>query len=283
MVSDVDAKLAEAAASQQEQQNTASRDASGLQSAGQSPEGVSQGREEVGRLPAAAQAPAPSKVGSVGGWLVAVLAIILIIVFAKLHEEQNAKPTATEYAAAPSEPAPAYTPTAPSPMVTAPAPSPAPVPQVPTRPTEVKPSVGSNNILSLAEIRYCTAEKIRLDTGGRVTDRYSQAAINTFNAAVMDFNSRCGSFRYHGDDVVTAKAEVEQFRGEIEIEGMVKFRTATPESAPSASQQNNVYGQLYGGSQYGATTPSSPFGNSSPRVPRYNEVDSDEEEGEKEE
>ncbi|MFC1560716.1 hypothetical protein ACFL3W_02115, partial [Pseudomonadota bacterium] len=36
-------------------------------------------------------------------------------------------------------------------------------PKVPTRPAENKPSVGRNNVLSNAQIRYCLAEKIRID------------------------------------------------------------------------------------------------------------------------
>ncbi|KAI3592070.1 hypothetical protein D9X30_2955 (plasmid) [Cupriavidus sp. U2] len=287
LVSDIESTLAEVSTAQPEQTGSKAERGAGTTTAPLKGELPSAGEDAGG---ASSPTPAKEKTGSVAGWYVAILAIALIFVFSKLIEDRDAQVAAkapvedaVRAETAVPAPPPAHTRPTPVPAVveTAP-PKPAVLPPVQTRPSEVKPPVGSNNVLSVAEIRYCEAEKIRLDTGEKVTDRYSQAAIRTFNAAVTDFNSRCGSFRYHGNDVLTARSDISQYRGEIEIEAMVKFRSTPPESVPNV-QPSNVYSRPYGNSRYDTASPSSTYGNASTRTPRYGVTADDDEEEEKEE
>ncbi|WP_042876608.1 hypothetical protein [Cupriavidus necator] len=284
MISDVDAALADVASSQPERSGSSDSASRGKAST------VPPKAETVHAPEESSSAALPASAGqksgsSVGNWVLAGIAIAVIVLAYALSPKDHEPTTVASSASA--DPAPTYTPQEspppPGPVIAEPTPPALVVPEVATRPTEVKPAVGSNNVLSLAEIRYCAAEKIRLDAGERLTDRSNQLAIQTYNTGVMDFNSRCGSFRYHGNDVVTAKAEVEQFRGEIEVEAMVRFRSSAPEPAPSAQQA--LYGQPFDRNQYGAAaTPSSRYSNTS-RLPQYStteveEVEEDEEEKE---
>ena len=96
-----------------------------------------------------------------------------------------------------------------------------------SRPTEIQPSVGRNNILSVAEIRYCLAEKIRLDAGETVIDNYVASDVDRFNRYGTDYNSRCGEYRYRVGVLESAQADVEPYRAQFQAEGRIRLAPTT--------------------------------------------------------
>ena len=76
-----------------------------------------------------------------------------------------------------------------------------------------KPQVGRDNMLNVAELRWCLREDIRIGTLRPQPTTNSQ--IDEFNRLVSDYNRRCGSFRYREGTLARARREVEQHRSEI--------------------------------------------------------------------
>ena len=169
------------------------------------------------------QAPAQSSGGSsTGKWVlgIGVVAGLLWLV------SQSGDKT--------SSPAPAYTPSGNSSSVASPSPSwqPAPSPPpAPSRPSEERPPVGTNNVLTSAQLRYCVAEEIRLDAAKGVINNYNDTHVDRFNEMVADYNGRCGQFRYRSGALESARSEVERFRGALEADGRARFVRA--KAAPS--------------------------------------------------
>lgn len=127
-----------------------------------------------------------------------------------------------------TSPAPDYSQSSSPSVNTAPAPSyqPSPVParpQPPTRPLEEQPSVGTNNVLGPAQIRYCLAEDIRLEAAKGALNNYIGSDVDRFNAMVADYNGRCGQFRYRRGALESARAEIEGIRSLLQIEGRNRF------------------------------------------------------------
>lgn len=136
--------------------------------------------------------------------------------FAYLVSQENQ----TSYRPAPS----AYTPPAPR-TNPAPNPTPNPVPKqvpapAPSGPVEMKipPANQTEVVLSVGELKYCLAEKIRLDTMEKVASNRNQAHVRNFNARVDDYNSRCSTYRYRRPDMATATAEVEVMRLALQLQ-----------------------------------------------------------------
>ena len=102
------------------------------------------------------------------------------------------------------------------PIVTPPPPS--------NGPAITKPPVGSNLVFTSPQIRFCVFEDIRIKGAERVVDNYDQWSVDTFNAMVEDFNSRCGSFRYRSGALAPIEREAEGFRAELENEGRARMR-----------------------------------------------------------
>lgn len=94
---------------------------------------------------------------------------------------------------------------------------------IPTRPAEVRPPIGDNNVLSMTQLHYCLAEDIRLDGARSSLNNYSGADVDRFNVMISDYNSRCGSFRYRSGDLERARRAVEAFRSTILAEGRSRF------------------------------------------------------------
>jgi hypothetical protein len=136
---------------------------------------------------------------------------------------------------------PAYSPGTSS-TSTAPASQPAIAqPQTPSRPSESKPSVGRNNVLSTAQIRYCLAEKIRLDAAETVLNNYNDSDVDRFNGYVNDYNSRCGEFRYRQGSLESARRDVEPYRSQLQAEGRSRFvRSAATTARPSSSTSEEM-------------------------------------------
>lgn len=87
---------------------------------------------------------------------------------------------------------------------------------------ESLPPVGTNHVLTAAQIRYCLSEDIRLEAARDFTD--SSTATDRFNAMVGDYNNRCASFRYRERDLESIRRELEGRRASLEAEGLARFR-----------------------------------------------------------
>jgi len=76
-----------------------------------------------------------------------------------------------------------------------------------------KPSVGTNNVLSIPGIRWCVREGIRIETMRNIID--TNQAIVEFNRIVKEYNSHCGMYRYRRGSKKRAENDVEAFRSQI--------------------------------------------------------------------
>ena len=175
------------------------------------------------------QAPAqPSGGSSAGKWFVGIAVVVGLIWL--VNQSDNSRPSKSAYS-----PGTSSTSAAPAsqPAVTQ--------PQAPSRPSESKPSFGQNHVLSTAQIRYCLAEKIRLDAAEAVLNNfsnYSDSEVDRFNGYVNDYNSRCGEFRYLPGDLESARRDVDPYRSQLEVEGRNRFVSipATTANAPASTQ-----------------------------------------------
>ncbi|WMW64529.1 peptidoglycan-binding protein [Nitratidesulfovibrio liaohensis] len=85
-----------------------------------------------------------------------------------------------------------------------------------------KPSVGTNNVLSVPEIRWCIRESIRLEAMRDVIN--ANTGIDDFNRLVDDYNSRCGNYRYRQNSHSQAVSDVEAYRSQIVAEAVHEAR-----------------------------------------------------------
>lgn len=114
------------------------------------------------------------------------------------------------------------------PPTTTTAPPTAPEIVAPTRPTEARPPFGQDNVLAGAQLRYCVAEKIRLDASELVVDNYNEAHVDRFNSSVGDYNNRCGHFRYREGSLQGAERAIEPYRTQLEAEGRSRIVGSNP-------------------------------------------------------
>ena len=84
---------------------------------------------------------------------------------------------------------------------------------------ELMPPVGTAQTLTDNQIRYCLSQDIRLGGWSAAVNKYSQSAINQFNYAVSDYNSRCSNYRYRRGALERVRTEVEARRWQLESEG----------------------------------------------------------------
>ena len=82
---------------------------------------------------------------------------------------------------------------------------------------EVKPPVGTDNILDENEIKYCLSEKVRIQAM-QITAK-TNAQISVFNQYVDDYNLRCSSYSYRQVDMDRAEALVNQENVTLFIQG----------------------------------------------------------------
>jgi len=82
---------------------------------------------------------------------------------------------------------------------------------------ETKPPLGSGNLLSQSNIRYCGYQEERFKA--IKTDLRNSQEVSAFNAVVDDYNSRCGNFKYRGDDLQIVTAEVSKKSEDLAAEG----------------------------------------------------------------
>lgn len=88
------------------------------------------------------------------------------------------------------------------------------------------PSVGTNNVLSVSEIRWCIKEGIRIEAmrGVFVTNE----GIDELNLMVNVYNSRCGSYRYGQGSQSRAENDVEPYHGQIIADAIEEAREISP-------------------------------------------------------
>jgi len=96
-----------------------------------------------------------------------------------------------------------------------------------------KPSVGTNKVLSVPQIRWCIREGIRIEAMRSVID--SNAEVGKFNRIVDDYNSRCGSYRYRQGSQSRAERDVEPYRSQIVAEAIREARQSGSSYQPSYS------------------------------------------------
>lgn len=98
--------------------------------------------------------------------------------------------------------------------------------------TEDIPPIGTDRILTYAQIQYCLAEAIRLEASSLlVHDTDDAGDVVRYNSTVDDYNRRCSRYRYHRDTFESAKRAVELHRtrlkrkeGSVSIAPSRRFR-----------------------------------------------------------
>lgn len=101
--------------------------------------------------------------------------------------------------------------------------SPAPSPSELSQPMK-PPNAGANQILSQGEIKYCLAERVRLEAMNGVLDDTRSAHITNFNVRVDDFNSRCANYRYREADMTRARSEIDGMRAMLRSQAIEQVR-----------------------------------------------------------
>ncbi len=171
--------------------------------------------------------PPSEKVGSSGWkWLLGVFAILAIVAVYN-YSQRNKSPTRSSIYSPPTTSYGTHTGTSSSQSVVTPKPKLAPAIPKP-KITFERPPVGRDNVLSVAQIRWCQREDMRLGVKKPLIDNNVQVAA--FNQSVGDYNMRCGSFRYRKGYLERAKREVEKLRAEIEREARLQVQPAVPQT-----------------------------------------------------
>ena len=160
--------------------------------------------------------------GSGGKWILGIIGVIFVIWLINSGDQSNKKPS--------------YTPPSSSQSYSYPQSTPAPAVQTPSTTQSAglqytKPSVGTNNVLSVPEIRWCIREGIRIEAMRDVID--NNAGIDEFNRIVNDYNSRCGSYRYREGSQSRAERDVEAYRSQIVSEAIREARQLGRSYQPS--------------------------------------------------
>ena len=162
--------------------------------------------------------------GSGGKWILGIIGVIFVIWLINSGDQSNKKPS--------------YSPPSSSQSYSYPQSTPSPTVQTPSTTQSAglqytKPSVGTNNVLSVPEIRWCIREGIRIEAMRDVID--NNAGIDEFNRIVNDYNSRCGSYRYREGSQSRAERDVEAYRSQIVSEAIRDARQLGSRSYPSVS------------------------------------------------
>lgn len=153
-------------------------------------------------------APKPGRFMATDKWVIGGgVAFLAAAVWFGGSKREEVPTTSTANAYAPPEP-PAFV----APALVAP-------PPASVLPSESRPSVGTGMVLSDDQIRYCLSETIRIDTWQAAVDQYSTNAVDSFNRAVGDFNSRCSNFKYRRGALERVRVEVEERRAALQKEG----------------------------------------------------------------
>lgn len=74
--------------------------------------------------------------------------------------------------------------------------------------TETQPAALIGQSLNRAELRYCLRQKERLNAASSAVNNRVERQVDGFNAAVDDYNGRCGQFRYMESDMSAVTDEI---------------------------------------------------------------------------
>jgi hypothetical protein len=85
------------------------------------------------------------------------------------------------------------------------------------------PRAGRHEILSVAELRWCMREDIRLEV---FETRHAGSDSVLFQEAVGGYNLRCTRFKYRGNDLVDARRDIDAARSWIVAEALAEALTA---------------------------------------------------------
>ena len=166
--------------------------------------------------------------GSKAKWVFGILAVILVVWFANTDGPKTKKT--------------AYNPPVETQKRTFSNSSPPPT--VPTKPKKKeglqyeKPPVGTKNVLSVPQIRWCEREGIRIDAMRDVIE--SNDAVDEFNKIVDDLNRRCSSFKYRPGSLETAQKQVEEHRAQIEADAIKYAMSLGPNSQFNQASTSNT-------------------------------------------
>lgn len=160
----------------------------------------------------------------IGGWSVAGVFLLFVFINSQVSNNNSSDypPTYDDYSyptsdVSISEGVPDYAPY--QPPAEPPAELPVELPAEPSSPTpwsDAVPPVGSNLVLTPAQLRYCAYEEVRLTAmQGLVRDDSAARVIDAFNERIDDYNSRCGSFQYRVGDLEPAKAAAQAASAEL--------------------------------------------------------------------
>ncbi len=96
-----------------------------------------------------------------------------------------------------------------------------------------KPPVGQNKFHSVAQIRWCWREYIRIETLRPLLT--TNAETNQYEAIVADYEGRCFNFQSRPGTHERARKEVEQMRSQIvaNARGMIRW---SPSTGPAPKQ-----------------------------------------------
>jgi hypothetical protein len=97
------------------------------------------------------------------------------------------------------------------------------------------PGVGTDLALTRPNIRYCTFQRVRLEAARPASEGAAQA--QSFNAAISDFNARCGSYRYRQSDRDAVDAELTGKQFSLQAEGRA-LADSWRSKAPSGARGN---------------------------------------------
>ena len=161
--------------------------------------------------------------GSSGGkWILGIIGVAFVIWLINNGGQSNRKPS--------------YTPPSSTQSYGYPKSSPAPAVRTPISSQNgglkyIKPSVGTNNVLTVPQIRWCVREGIRIEAMRGIID--TNAKVGMFNRIVNDYNSRCGSYRYRQGSQSRAERDVEPYRSQIVAEANREARQLVSSYQPS--------------------------------------------------
>jgi hypothetical protein len=80
--------------------------------------------------------------------------------------------------------------------------------------SETEPAIGSGQVLSQGELRYCQFQHARIVRAKALSTTHEE--IENVNGAVDAFNARCSHYRYLESDMTKVRSEVENKQADIE-------------------------------------------------------------------
>jgi hypothetical protein len=93
------------------------------------------------------------------------------------------------------------------------------------------PRTGRNQLLSVAELRWCMREDIRLEV---LEGRHGGSDSTRFHEAVGSYNVRCTRFKYRGNELAVARRDIDAARSWIVAEALAEALNAESGDALAA-------------------------------------------------